>query len=193
MILVVGLGNPGKEYEKTRHNAGFLMLDYILGKIEWGKSSKANTFFYKNKIGKKEIEYLKPQTFMNNSGSTVVYAQTKHKVKPENIIVIYDDLDIPVGNLKISFNRSAGGHNGLASVIKKIKSEAFVRIRIGVSPHTPTGKIKKPKGEEAVLKFLLGAFKEDELKVLKKESKKVAEIIAMIASEGHQKAMSVYN
>jgi PTH1 family peptidyl-tRNA hydrolase len=113
--------------------------------------------------------------------------------KLKNLVVVYDDLDIPVGSLKISFNRSSGGHNGLESIIKQVKSREFVRIRIGVSPHTPTGKLRKPKGEDAVLKFLLGKFKEDELKILKKQSKQVAEIIGLIASEGKDKAMSLYN
>jgi PTH1 family peptidyl-tRNA hydrolase len=108
-------------------------------------------------------------------------------------VVVYDDLDIPVGSLKISFNRSSGGHNGLQSIIKKVKSQEFVRIRIGVSPHTPTGKLKKPSGEDKILKFLLGEFKDDEFKELKKMSKKVAEIITMISSDGHPKAMSLYN
>ncbi len=193
MMLIAGLGNPGEEYEKTRHNAGFIMLDYVLGKVDWGFSNKASTLFLKGKLGKKEVEYLKPQTFMNKSGSAVAYAQMKHKVKPQNIVVIYDDIDLPIGSLKISFNRSSGGHNGLESVIKRVKSKEFVRIRIGVSPHTPTGKLKKPSGEAAVLKFLLGAFKEDELKILKKQSKQVAEILTTISAEGKDKAMSLYN
>ena len=113
--------------------------------------------------------------------------------KLKNLVVVYDDLDIPVGSLKVSFNRSSGGHNGLESVIKRVKSKEFVRIRIGVSPHTPTGKLKKPSGEDAVLKFLLGTFKEDELKILKKQSKEIAEIIVCLASEGKDKAMSLYN
>ena len=86
-----------------------------------------------------------------------------------------------------------GMHNGVESIIKKVKSREFVRIRIGVCPLTPTGKFKKPKGEEAVLKFLLGTFKEDELKTLKNQAKKVAEIISMLASEGKDKAMTLFN
>jgi PTH1 family peptidyl-tRNA hydrolase len=95
--------------------------------------------------------------------------------------------------LKVSFNRSSGGHNGLGSIIKKVKSQEFVRVRIGVSPTSPSGKLKKPKGEEAVLKFLLGKYKEDELKEIKKISKKVAEILVMLSSEGKEKVMSVFN
>jgi len=193
MILIVGLGNPGEEYSATRHNTGFIILDYVLGKVEWKQSSGTKAIFYKDTVAGKSVEYFKPQTFMNNSGMAVSFSQTKHKLKPQNIIVIYDDIDLPLGSYKISFNRSSGGHNGLESVIKKVKSKEFVRIRIGISPSTTSGKLRKPKGEAAVLKFLLGKYKEDELKELKKVSKKVAEIIEMIVVESREKAMSVYN
>lgn len=192
-MLIVGLGNPGEEYKNGRHNTGFIVLDYVLGKVDWKQSSGTKALFYKNSIGKKEVEYFKPQTFMNNSGVAISFVQTKHKIKPKDIIVIYDDIDLPLGSFKISFNRSSGGHNGLESVIKKIKSKEFIRIRIGISPSTLSGKLRKPKGEEAVLKFLLGKYKEDELKELKKVAKKVGEIIEMISNEGKDKAMSVYN
>ncbi|MFA6251700.1 MAG: aminoacyl-tRNA hydrolase [Candidatus Paceibacterota bacterium] len=193
MILIVGLGNPGEEYKTSRHNTGFIVLDNILGKVEWKQSSGTKACYYKDTIGKKEVEYFKPQTFMNNSGVAVSFAQTKHKIKSQNVIVIYDDIDLPIGSFKISFNRSSGGHNGLESIIKKIKSREFVRIRIGISPVTPSGKIKKPKGEQAILKFLLGQYKEAELKELKKVSKKVAEALEIIVTESKEKAMSLYN
>jgi PTH1 family peptidyl-tRNA hydrolase len=195
MILIVGLGNPGEEYKKTRHNAGRIILEYIAKANEfsdWKDDMKLKSFRSKGEIDGEKFELLLPNTFMNNSGIAVApFIDTPKKLS--RLVVVYDDLDIPVGSLKISFNRSSGGHNGLESIIKKVKSQEFVRIRVGVSPHTPTGKIRKPKGEEAVLKFLLGAFKEDELKILKKQSKEIAEIVVLIASEGYQKAMSIYN
>ena len=193
MILIVGLGNPEKDYEQSRHNTGFIVLDYILSKIDWKQNSGTKALYYKNSINKKIIEYIKPQTFMNNSGVAVSFAQTKHKIKPKDVIVIYDDIDLPIGNLKISFNRGSGGHKGIESIIKKIKSREFVRIRIGISPQTPTGKLRKPKNEQALLKFLLGKFKEDELKKIKKISVTVREIIEIIIKEGKDKAMSLYN
>lgn len=195
MILTVGLGNPGEEYEKTRHNAGRIILEYIAKAndfSEWKSDMKLKSLKSKGEIDSEKIEMLLPNTFMNNSGNAVMLVIDNPK-KLKNLIVIYDDLDIPVGSLKVSFNKSSGGHNGLESIIKKVKSREFVRIRVGVSPHTPTGKIRKPKGEEAVLKFLLGKFKEDELKILKKQSKEIAEIISLISAEGYQKAMSIYN
>ena len=198
--IIVGLGNPGSEYEKTRHNTGRMFVEWFGGThdLEWKVDKKLSAHVAKVKVGtgtkSSVLTLVLPDTFMNNSGVAVSYTQNeKSKIKSENIIVIYDDIDLPLGSLKISFNRSSGGHNGLESIIKKIKTREFVRIRIGISPTTPSGKIRKPKGEEAILKFLLGKFKDDELKELKKISKKVAEIIEMIAIEGKDKAMSVYN
>ncbi|MEK7175454.1 MAG: aminoacyl-tRNA hydrolase [Patescibacteria group bacterium] len=199
MYIIVGLGNPGEEYENNRHNVGWIVLDFILGKkngknIEWHEvPKKAKTFFYKDSVAKKSVEYLKPLTFMNKSGSAVLSSKEKNKVSLEHIIVIHDDIDLPLGKIKLSFNRSSGGHNGLNSIIKSLKSQEFLRIRIGIAPVTPSGKIKKPKGEEAVLKFLLGNFKKDELEKIKKLSKKVAEALEIILSDGREKAMSVCN
>ncbi len=175
MKLVVGLGNPGSEYENTRHNAGRIVVNQVAKKLEDTK-----------------IKFITPDTFMNNSGKDVVkFVKSKKDLK--DLVVIYDDIDLPLGKIKISFNRSSGGHNGLASIIKHVKSEEFLRIRIGITPSTPTGKTKKPKGEKAVLNFLLGEFKKPELEIIKKISKKVSEAIETIFTEGKEKAMSLYN
>ncbi len=176
MKLVVGLGNPGKEYEKTRHNAGRIVAEAIEGKLA--------------ELGR--IKVLTPDNFMNNSGKAVA-PLVKSKKDLKDLIVIYDDIDLPLGKIKISFNRSSGGHNGLGSVIKALKSEEFLRIRIGISPATPSGKLRKPTGEKDVLKFLLGEFKKSELETIKKLSKKVAEAIEVIFTESKEKAMSLYN
>jgi PTH1 family peptidyl-tRNA hydrolase len=175
MKLVVGLGNPGKEYENTRHNTGRILVPLIEKKLE-----------------DKKIKFLTPDTFMNNSGKAVA-PLVKSKKDLENLIVIYDDIDLPLGKIKISFNRSSGGHNGLGSIIKSLKSEEFLRIRVGISPATPSGKIRKPHGEKDVLKFLLGEFKKSELETIKKISKKVSEAVETIFSESKEKAMSLYN
>ncbi len=175
MKLVVGLGNPGADYENTRHNTGRILVRMIQEKIE-----------------DKKIKFLTPDTFMNNSGKAVA-PLVKAKKDLKDLIVIYDDIDLPLGKIKISFNRSAGGHNGLGSIIKSLKSEEFLRIRVGITPATPKGVVKKPKGEDAVLKFLLGEFKKPELEIIKKLSKKVTEAIETIFAEGKDKAMSLYN
>ena len=175
MKLVVGLGNPGKEYENTRHNTGRIMLGLV-----------------EKKLGETKIKFLVPDNFMNNSGKAVA-PLVKSKKDLENLIVIYDDIDLSLGKMKISFNKSSGGHNGLQSVIKSLKTQEFVRIRIGISPATPKGAVKKPKGGKAVINFILGEFKKSELETLKKLSKKVSEAVEMIFTEGKDKAMSIYN
>lgn len=177
MRLVVGLGNPGKEYENTRHNTGRIMVGLVERKLENSKN---------------KIKFITPDNFMNNSGKAVA-PLIKTKKDLQNLVVIYDDVDLPLGKIKISFNRSSGGHNGLNSVIKSLKSQEFARIRIGLSPSTPSGKMKKPAGEKAVLNFLLSEFKKSELETIKKLSKKVSEAVEMIFSEGLQKVMSIYN
>ncbi|MFC1802172.1 aminoacyl-tRNA hydrolase [Patescibacteria group bacterium] len=154
LYTIVGLGNPGEEYKNTRHNTGRIVLDYFHKKnnfYDWEYSKNADALYSNSKIGKNKIELIAPETFMNNSGKSVLYVKNKHKIKPENIIVIYDDLDLPLGIFKIAFNRGSGGHNGIESVVKKVKTKAFIRVRVGVSPVTPTGKLKKPKGEEKVI------------------------------------------
>lgn len=176
MKLVVGLGNPGIEYENTRHNTGRIMVGLVEKKL----------------ADKLKIKFITPDTFMNNSGRALVpLIKTKKDLK--DLIVIYDDIDLPLGKIKISFNRSSGGHNGLASVIKALKSEEFLRIRVGISPRTPSGKIRKIKGEKAVLKFLLGEYKKSELETIKKLGKIVAEAVGCIFVESKEKAMSLYN
>lgn len=195
MIITVGLGNPGEEYKQTRHNTGRIILENIAKASnfsEWKNDMKLKSLRSKGEINKEKFDFILPETFMNNSGNAVCQI-IDDKKKLKNLVVIYDDIDLPLGSLKVSFNRSSGGHNGLESIIKRVKSREFVRVRIGVSPHTPTGKIKKPKGEEAVLKFLLGKFKEDELKEIKNISKKISEILVTLSSDGKDKAMSVFN
>ena len=194
-MLIVGLGNPGEEYKNTRHNTGRIILEYITKSCDfsdWKNNLKLKALCAKGEIGGTKLDFMLPETFMNNSGVSVL-GVINDKKKLKNLVVIYDDMDLSLGHYKISYNKSSGGHNGLASIIKKVKSQEFVRIRIGVSPSTPTGKMKKPKGEEAVLKFLLGKYKEDELKEIKKISKKISEIIKMLAEEGKDKTMTLYN
>jgi len=169
MKLVVGLGNPGEEYENTRHNTGRLVGAIV-----------------EKNIGDSKIKFLYPDTFMNKSGAAVAKL-VKSKKDLKDLVVIYDDLDLPLGRFKISFNRSAGGHRGVQSIIRALKSEEFLRIRVGISPK------KKPHGEKDVVKFILGKFKPKELEVLKKLSKKISEAIEVIFSESKEKAMSIYN
>lgn len=194
--LVVGLGNPGEQYEDTRHNTGRMFVDFVRETedfSEWENEKKAVAQISKGKLGKHAVFLVQPDTFMNKSGSAVAFLSRTKKVKPEQVVVVYDDIDLPLGSMKISFDRGSGGHRGLESVIKQLKTREFVRIRIGVSGATPKGKTKKPQGEEKVMKHLLGAFKKDELTALKKIFKKAHEGLGVLIEEGRPKAMSQYN
>jgi len=176
MFVIIGLGNPGKEYENTRHNTGFLCVEALAKKFD------ASEFIYDKKLNS-EISELKiencklkilaarPMTFMNKSGNAVSYfikPKTGKNKSQENLIVVHDDLDLPIGTMKISYNKGVGGHRGLDSVVKVVKTKEFVRIRIGISPSTPKGKIKKPEGEKAVIDFILGKWKPKESEIIKK-------------------------
>lgn len=193
--IVAGLGNPGEEYENTRHNTGRIVLDALreeYSKEEFKPNKKLNAIVSLGKIGKEKVTFISPETYMNNSGKSI--SQLVKSVKAaEKLVVIYDDFNLPLGRIKISFNRSSGGHNGVESIIKAVKTEAFVRIRIGTAPENAKGLAKVPHGDEKVEKFILGKFKDDELKELKNVSKRVVEAIFILIKDGRDKAMSVAN
>ena len=195
MINVIGLGNPGEEYENNRHNAGRIILQMLASRhdfSDWRDDKKTKALYSAGKIGAKKFQFVLPNNFMNNSGGSVK-PLVPAKKDLVNLVVIYDDLDLPMGRIKISFDRSSGGHNGLESIIKSVKSREFVRVRVGVSPHTPGGKLKKPSGEKAVLEFLLKDFKEAEIAELKKLAKKIGEALECYATDGKDKMMSLFN
>ena len=192
--IFVGLGNPGDEYKETRHNTGRMLVEWF-GKsldAEWKLDKKLNATVAKVKVGKTPVTLVLPETFMNNSGKSIKPLVTS-VMSAEKLLVIYDDLDLPFGTNKISFNKSSGGHRGLESIIKSIKTEKFARVRVGISPTTPNGKIKKPKGEDAVTKVILGKFKDEEIKELKKLSKSLNEVLEIFVSDGLEKAMTGFN
>lgn len=215
MWFLVGLGNPGKEYENTRHNTGRIVLE-TFRKIndfpEWKFDKKLNALVSRGSVSPSSSKVrsqqltvlLKPQTFMNKSGDAL-RGLIKSKKAAEQLAVIHDDLDIPFGKFKLSFNKSAGGHRGVESVIRALKTQAFVRVRVGICPHSsfPKGgvrrpadggfKLKKPQGDAAVEKFILGNYTSDQLATLKKLAKRIAEGLTVLITEGREKAMSLYN
>lgn len=193
--IIAGLGNPGKEYEETRHNTGRIVLEYFRKKNDfpdWHADKKTRALISEGKVEKEKVLLLMPETFMNNSGKSLAPLVTSKK-KAEHLVVIYDDLDLPVGTLKVSFDRGSGGHKGIESIARSIKTKGFVRIRVGISPKTASGKTQKPKGEQKVIEFILKNFKESELEVFKKLSKKINEVISTIIVEGHLVAMNRFN
>lgn len=175
MYIVVGLGNPGEKYIATRHNMGRMILEYI---ETHEKSLKAKLIF--------------PDTFMNKSGVAVAKV-VKNKTSAKKLIVIHDDLDLPLGVLKISYGAGSGGHRGVESIIRSIKTKEFIRLRVGVTPTTPTGRLKKPKGEKAVIDFILAKFKSPEQKTLKQVIKTASVAVSTIVEEGKEVAMNKFN
>lgn len=193
--VIVGLGNPGDEYTQTRHNTGRMFVERYHEAhdfSEWKTEKKPPMRWAKGEIGGKKSVLLAPDTFMNNSGRAVAHF-IKSKKEAGNCVVVYDDMDLPLGLIKISHDRGSGGHNGVESVIKALKTKAFVRVRVGVSPPTAKGVAKKPSGEEKVLKFLLGKFKPEEMTALKKVYARVGEALECIVTEGYQQAMTNFN
>ena len=193
--IIAGLGNPGEEYKDTRHNTGRIVLDAVrkeFSREEFEYNKKINALVAEGKIGKEKTIFVMPETFMNNSGKAI--AQLVKSVKAaEKLIVIYDDFNLPLGRIRISFNRSSGGHNGVESIIKAVKTEGFLRIRIGVAPEKANGTAKTPHGDDKIEKFILGPYKDDEMKELKKVAKKVVQAVEILIRESKEKAMSIYN
>lgn len=194
-FIIVGLGNPGAEYVDTRHNAGRIMLEFLrmhADLSEWKEDKKNQALVAKGQVAGKNVILVEPETYMNKSGVSVMKF-VKSVMQAEKMAVIYDDLDLPIGTVKMSFDRGSGGHRGIESITRSIKTKAFVRIRIGISPTAPSGKMKKPSGDDVVQKHILGSFKKEEFAMLKKLSKKVNEAIELFVTEGREKAMGMLN
>lgn len=193
--LIVGLGNPGEEYANTRHNAGRMVAEAFRKKndfSEWAPDKNLKALVSKGSWGKDKVILMLPDNFMNVSGKSIA-PLVKNAKDAERTIVVYDDLDLPLGSMKISFNRSSGGHKGVESIIKALKTRAFARLRVGICPTTPTGKLKKPKGDDALLDFIVGPFKKAELDEMKKVTKKGADALALILEEGREIATGKIN
>ena len=195
MFIIAGLGNPDQEHVGTRHNTGRMMLEAFRLRHNlpnWESDKKSNSLISKGEVAGEKVLLVEPQTYMNKSGSALAYL-VKTKKAAEKLIVIYDDLDLPIGSIRVSFNKSSGGHRGLQSVIAALKTEGFLRIRVGISPVTAGGKLKKPKGDEAVAKHILGVFKKPEQDIFKKVSKRVGDALEVLIKEGKEKAMGEFN
>jgi len=186
---IVGLGNPEEEYEGTRHNAGRDFLIAIAkkeGVIEWKEDKKLHALATKGVLFGEKAMMLLPQTHMNNSGRALSPLALSKKAT-EHLAVLQDDLDLPLGRVKLSFGAGAGGHKGIESIQKALKTRDFVRIRIGISPSTATGKLRKPDAEK-VINFVLGRFRPAEAEKLKKARRLVADALELLLTEGRDKA-----
>lgn len=193
--VVVGLGNPGEEYSNTRHNAGRMALTHFVKQVglgEWKEDKKKKYTIARGMVGKEIVIALAPDTYMNKSGSAVSFFVKSVKAA-EKLIVVYDDMDLPLGSIKLSYDRGSGGHHGLESIMRAVKTKKFTRIRIGVSPETAGGKLKKPSGEKEVLKFILAKFKPAETDELKKVFKRTTGAIEMCITADPLAAMNEFN
>ena len=193
--IIVGLGNPGEEYQGTRHNTGRSALEFFAKQMQfgdWKVDNKSKAHVASGMLGKTAVVLVAPDTFMNKSGSAVV-RYVKSQKAAERMVIVYDDLDLPLGGLKLSFNRGSGGHRGVESIMRAVKTKKFTRVRVGVSPATAGGKLKKPQGEKEVVAFILSKFKPAELDEMKKVFKKVAGALEVTVSDGPQIAMNKFN
>lgn len=177
MKLIVGLGNPGKQYERTRHNVGFVVVDTLA--TDYGLRTTADrkhqAEVVKGAIEGKRAILAKPQTYMNNSGRSVKALLAYHKLTPADLVVVHDDKDIPLGEIRVQKNRGAAGHNGMLSIIEHLGTKDFARIRVGVAP------TEKKIADTA--NFVLGKFTREEQKILKEIIKNTIENIKKILKE----------
>lgn len=184
--LVVCLGNPGKQYENTRHNIGFMTAD----EIERRSGVKINKLRYRAltgevKIGGRRVLVLKPQTYMNLSGEAVKLAGAFYKIPPENVIVISDDVSLPLGKLRIRASGSAGGHNGLKNIIAHLGTDAFPRIKVGVgAPEHP---------EHEMVDWVIGNFTPQEKKVVAEAVGRAADAVECLIEKGVSEAQNKFN
>jgi len=195
MITIIGLGNPGEEYHHTRHNVGRMIVESFHAKYDfpaWKKDASRNALISRGSVDGKKVQLLLPETYMNASGKSVKDFAGKAK-QIQDMIVVHDDLDLPLGSFKISFDRNAAGHNGVISIIKHVKSTAFTRVRIGIVPKTPKGTLKKPKSKEKALDFIIGPLKKDEQQTLTDITKELCGALTSLVTEGRDVAMQTYN
>ena len=184
--IVVGLGNPGEKYQKTRHNVGFVAMDYISEKLNIKiTKAKYKALVCDANFGGKRVLFMKPQTFMNNSGEAVKEAADFYKIPVENIIVIYDDISLQPGKMRIRLKGSDGGHNGIKSIIAHLSSNEFPRIKIGVGA--------KPSPDYDLADWVLGVMPKEDAESTKKVIENTFDSVELMLQGNVNKAMEKYN
>lgn len=185
MKLIVGLGNPGNEYAKTRHNVGFMLVDALADHLNitlW--KDKFNAKIAEGRIGSEKILLVKPQTYMNNSGEAVGPLMRWYKLEPEDVIVAHDDMDIPAGTIRIRKKGSSGGHNGIKSLIAHLGSENFARVRLGIG---------RPLPGWNVVNHVLAPFPAEDKQAVDEAVKYLIPAVECIITDGLDVAMNKYN
>lgn len=185
MYLIAGLGNPTGEYKNTRHNAGFDALDVLADRMNSAvEERKFKGLYGRGMLGGEKVILLKPQTFMNLSGESVREAADFYKIDPDHIIIIYDDISLDVGQLRIRTKGSAGGHNGIKNIIAHLGTQEFLRIKVGVG--------NKPPRMDLV-DYVLGRFSKEDREKMEQAFGEAAEAAECIISQGAEKAMNAFN
>jgi len=199
-FLFAGLGNPGSTYVGTRHNVGrdfLLAIAHEAGFGTWKKDTRSNALVSSGSLfgeggETSRVSFILPETFMNRSGEALKIFSRKRGILPEHIVLIHDDIDLPIGKVRISKGRGAGGHNGAESVIHALGTKGFIRIRIGICPADETRAARKP-AKEAVGDYVLGRFLPDEEVILAGALKKTKQAMGLIVEEGILRAMERTN
>jgi PTH1 family peptidyl-tRNA hydrolase len=195
MFYIVGLGNHGEKYQNTRHNVGWIVCDYVREKAHLPALAPDNSMsgrVTEGMIAGVEVLMLYPDTYMNNSGSAVVKFVPKSAVG--YLIVIHDDIDLPFGEVKLNKGRGDGGNNGIKSVIEKLGTKDFIRIRVGIAPRSFwTGEVKRPKGGGPLEKFVLKPFARSEEEKLEEVKERAFGALQEILLRGLESAMNKYN
>ena len=185
-FLIVGLGNPGAKYEGTRHNIGFICVDLLAQKHDFKiKNLKFKSLYADVRLCGHRCLVMKPQTFMNNSGISVREAAQFYKIPPQNIIIIFDDISLPPGRLRIRAKGSAGGHNGLKSIIYHLNSDEFPRVKIGVGD--------RPDHSSDLAGWVLSGFSKDDVPLVKDALDRACEALETIVDSGAYEAMNKFN
>lgn len=183
--LVVGLGNPGEKYKETRHNVGFMVIDELVKRFrlkEFREESLSHV--YRMRLGGREVILAKPQTFMNNSGLAVENLLEENGISPQEMLVVYDDLDLPPGTTRLRLKGSSGGHKGMESIIKTIKTEQFPRLRIGIG---------RPKSKGDVVNYVLSPFSGEEKQIIRRAISRAADCIVRALELSVEDAMELCN
>ncbi|HVF69747.1 MAG TPA: aminoacyl-tRNA hydrolase [Xanthomonadales bacterium] len=199
MKLIVGLGNPGEKYENTRHNLGFQTIEHFLKDAEsakgavWSANSKLKSDIANLTVGSVKVILAKPQTFMNNSGMAVSLLLKYYKVKPENLWVVYDELDLPVGSMKIRFGGAAAGHHGVESVMESIGTDKFWRFRLGIGASHDKEHVISKQNIKKAKEFVLGGFGTGDKGKVRELIKHGSKALQLGLDKGIEVAMNRYN
>ena len=185
MKLIVGLGNPGPQYEQTRHNVGFRVVDRLAEQQKWSWERRGRAMLANGNLGSEKVVLIKPLTFMNNSGEAVGELVRWYKVQPEDVLIVYDELDLPLGKVRLRSNGSAGGHNGLNSIIHHLHTNQFPRLRVGIG--------RPANNRMDTVDYVLGAPSGDERIMLAGGEDRAIEAIPLIIRQGIATTMNLIN